>query len=46
MTNPPDGVYFDTNVIIDLANVFNGWTPPSEPNKTARQQIAAAHVFF
>ena len=42
----PGWVYLDTNVLIDLADVFNGWRPPPEPDNSDRQRIAAARIFF
>ena len=44
---PPHWVYLDTNVLIDLAEVFSGWRPPpGELTKTDRQKVAAARIRF
>lgn len=45
---PPDiGVYLDTNVLIDFAEALSGsWRPPATPDRTDRQRLAAARIFF
>ena len=46
MPSPPCWVYLDTNVLIDLASVLNGWQPPNELTQTDAQVVAAARIFF
>lgn len=42
-----NGVYLDTNVLIDLRHALDGqWRPPVEPSRTERQWLAAVRLLF